>query len=71
VLWETARLPFEQSSQAKEVQCVNRRLACVGSDVLEHYQENIGYLVGHNVPSQNPSSTKDEEQVDLSDVLSK
>jgi tetratricopeptide (TPR) repeat protein len=68
-LWETARLLFEQSSQAKEVQCVDERLACVGSDVLEHYQENIGHLVGHNVPSQNPSSTKDEEQVNLGDVL--
>ncbi|KAJ7321686.1 hypothetical protein DFH08DRAFT_818549 [Mycena albidolilacea] len=66
-LWNTARPLFEQSSQAKEVQCVDERLACVGSDVLEQHRENIARLVEFNVPSSNPSSIKHEEQVKLVD----
>jgi tetratricopeptide (TPR) repeat protein len=35
-LWNTARPLFERSSQLKDVTCVDKRLACVDSDVLEH-----------------------------------
>jgi hypothetical protein len=58
--WDTARPLFVRSSQAKQVQCVDERLACIGSDVLEHHKENIARLVKLNVPSGNRSDTEDE-----------
>jgi tetratricopeptide (TPR) repeat protein len=63
-LWSTARPLFERSSQVKEVQCVDERLACVGTDILEQHKENIACLVELNVPSSNPCNIEDEEQVD-------
>jgi hypothetical protein len=60
-LWHTARPLFERSSQAKQVQCVDERLACIGSDVLEQHKENI------NLPCGNPCTTENEEQVELAD----
>ncbi|KAJ7353067.1 hypothetical protein DFH08DRAFT_804650 [Mycena albidolilacea] len=61
-LWMTARPLFERSSQVKEVQCVDERLACISSDVLEQHKENITCLVELNVPSSNPCNIEDEEQ---------
>jgi hypothetical protein len=43
-LWDSARLLFERSSQATEVQCVDERLSCVGSNVLDHHRGNIARL---------------------------
>jgi hypothetical protein len=37
-LWTTARPLFERSSQLKEVQCVDEKLAGIGSDVLEQHR---------------------------------
>ncbi|KAJ7350877.1 hypothetical protein DFH08DRAFT_806856 [Mycena albidolilacea] len=64
-LWSTARPLFERSSQVKEVQCVDERLACIGSDVLEQHRKNIAHLVELNVPSSNLSPIEDEQQVEL------
>ncbi|KAJ7812446.1 hypothetical protein B0H14DRAFT_3752483 [Mycena olivaceomarginata] len=58
---------FERSSQAKQVQCVDERLACIGSDVLGQHKENIAHLIELNVPSGNPCDIQDEEQVELAD----
>jgi tetratricopeptide (TPR) repeat protein len=66
-LWTTAQPLFERSSQVKQVQCVDERLAGIGSDVLEQQKENIAHLVELNVPSGNPRDIQDEEQVGLSD----
>jgi hypothetical protein len=64
-LWSTARPLFERSSQVKEVQHIDERLSCIGNDVLEQHRENIACLVELNVPSGNPYSIKDEQQVKL------
>ncbi|KAJ7798719.1 hypothetical protein B0H14DRAFT_3156808 [Mycena olivaceomarginata] len=61
--WNTARPLFERSSQAKEVQCIDERLACVGHNILKHHKENIAQLVELNVSSRNPSPINDGQQV--------
>ncbi|KAJ7804177.1 hypothetical protein B0H14DRAFT_3154111 [Mycena olivaceomarginata] len=66
-LWMTARPLFERSSQVKQVQSVDERLAGIVSDVLEQHKENIAGLVELNVPSGNPCDIVNEEQVELSD----
>jgi hypothetical protein len=58
-LWNAARPLFKRSSQVKEVEYVDERLACIDSDVLEHHRENITRLVELNVPSGNPSPIED------------
>jgi hypothetical protein len=66
-LWNTARLLFERSSQAKEVQGINKRLACVEHDIMKQYKENIAHLVELNVLSSNPRNIEDGEQIELAD----
>jgi hypothetical protein len=58
--WHTARPLFERSSQVKQVQCVDERLAGIGGDVLEQHKENIPCLVKLNVPSGNPCNIEDQ-----------
>jgi tetratricopeptide (TPR) repeat protein len=65
-LWSTARPLFERSSQAKQVQCVDERLACISNDVLEQYRENITHVVELNVLSGGLSPIG-EEQVGVVD----
>jgi tetratricopeptide (TPR) repeat protein len=50
-LWETARPLFERSSQAKQVQHIEERLASVGDDVLEQHKKNLACLAELNAPS--------------------
>jgi hypothetical protein len=38
---DDSKAVFERSSQVKEVQCVDERLACISSDVLEQHKENF------------------------------
>jgi hypothetical protein len=64
-LWEIARPLFEKSSQMKEVQCIDKRLSCVDSNVLDHHRENIACLVRLDVPSGNLSHLEDEEQMEF------
>jgi hypothetical protein len=61
-LWTTARPLFERSSQGKQVQCVDERLASISGDILEQHKENIAHLVELNVPSGNPCDIQDEVQ---------
>jgi hypothetical protein len=64
-LWTTARPLFERSSQLKEVQCVDEKIAGIGSDILEQHRKNIVHLVELNIPSGNPSPIEDGEQVEV------
>ncbi|KAJ7820043.1 hypothetical protein B0H13DRAFT_2378039 [Mycena leptocephala] len=62
-LWTTARPLFEQSSQAKQVENIDQRLADVSEDVLEQHRKNLARLAELNAPS----GTVDEIN-DLSDI---
>ncbi|KAJ7847416.1 hypothetical protein B0H13DRAFT_1907286 [Mycena leptocephala] len=61
--WTTARPLFEQSSQVKQVENIDQRLAGVSEDVLEQHRKNLACLAELNVPS----GTVDEIN-DLSDI---
>jgi tetratricopeptide (TPR) repeat protein len=63
-LWKSARPLFERSSQVKEVQCIDERLSCVDSNILDHHRENIAHLVRFDIPSGNLSHFEDEGQVE-------
>jgi hypothetical protein len=62
-LWTTARPLFEQSSQAKQVDNIDQRLADVGEDVLKQHRKNLACLAELTAPS----GTVDEIN-DLSDI---
>ncbi|KAJ7793286.1 hypothetical protein B0H13DRAFT_1935504 [Mycena leptocephala] len=62
-LWTTARPLFEQSSQAKQIENIDQRLAGVSEDVLEQHRKNLAQLAELIVPS----GTVDEIH-DLSDI---
>ncbi|KAJ7874590.1 hypothetical protein B0H13DRAFT_1894495 [Mycena leptocephala] len=71
-LWTTARPLFERSSQAKQVEHIDQRLAGVSEDVLQH-RKNLACLAELNVPSgtvdeiNNLSDIEDMEGLDLED----
>ncbi|KAJ7873953.1 hypothetical protein B0H13DRAFT_1894777 [Mycena leptocephala] len=50
-LWEAAKPLFELSSQAKQVEHVDERLAIVGEDVQEQHRANLARLAEIHVPS--------------------
>ncbi|KAJ7863009.1 hypothetical protein B0H13DRAFT_2565672 [Mycena leptocephala] len=62
-LWKTARPLFEKSSQAKQVEKIDHRLAGVDEDVLEKHRTNLAHLAELAAPS----GTVDEIN-DLSDI---
>ncbi|KAJ7930834.1 hypothetical protein B0H13DRAFT_2530704 [Mycena leptocephala] len=62
--WEAARPLFERSSQAKQVQHINERLAGISGDVLEQHRNNLAHLAELTAPS----GTVEELEDDLSDV---
>ncbi|KAJ7884258.1 hypothetical protein B0H13DRAFT_1890039 [Mycena leptocephala] len=62
--WERARPLFERSSQAKQVQHINERLAGISDDVLEQHSNNLARLAELNAPS----GTAEELEDDLSDI---
>ncbi|KAJ7848691.1 hypothetical protein B0H13DRAFT_1906639 [Mycena leptocephala] len=62
--WERARPLFERSSQAKQVQHINERLAGINDDVLEQHRNNLACLAELNAPSGTVEELKD----DLSDI---
>jgi hypothetical protein len=64
-LWDSARPLFERSSQVKEVQYVDDRLSCVGSNILDHHRQDIARLVWLDVPSGNLSHIEDEGRVEF------
>jgi tetratricopeptide (TPR) repeat protein len=71
-LWGKARPLFERSSQSKQVQNIDDRLAGVGQDVLQQHQNNLARLAEPNVPlwpaveeeaKDNPSDIEDMENM--------
>ncbi|KAJ7934304.1 hypothetical protein B0H13DRAFT_1855201 [Mycena leptocephala] len=62
--WERTRPLFERSSQAKQVQHINERLAGISKDVLEQHRNNLTLLAELNAPSGNVEELED----DLSDI---
>jgi tetratricopeptide (TPR) repeat protein len=62
--WERARPLFERSSQAKQVQHINERLAGISKDVLKQHRNNLARLAELNVPA----GTVEELEDDLSDI---
>ncbi|KAJ7818565.1 hypothetical protein B0H13DRAFT_2455061 [Mycena leptocephala] len=72
-LWTTARPLFEKSSQAKQVEKIDQRLAGVDEDVLEKHKTNLAHLAEFNAPLgtmdeiNNLSDIEDMEGLDLED----
>ncbi|KAJ7806268.1 hypothetical protein B0H13DRAFT_1929690 [Mycena leptocephala] len=72
-LWTTARPLFEKSSQAKQVEKIDQRLAGVDEDVLEKHRTNLAHLAELNAPSgtvdeiNNLSDIEDMKGLDLED----
>jgi tetratricopeptide (TPR) repeat protein len=72
-LWTAARPLFERSSQAKQVENIDQRLAGVDEDVLERHRENLAHLAELNAPLgtvdeiNNLSDIEDIEGLDLED----
>jgi hypothetical protein len=62
--WDGARPLFERSSQAKQVQGINERLAGISKDVLEQHRNNLAHLAELNAPA----GTVEELENDLSDI---
>jgi tetratricopeptide (TPR) repeat protein len=71
--WETAKPLFEQSSQAKQVENIDQRLAGVGDKVLEQHRKNLACLVELTAPSgtvnkiNDLSDIEDRKGLDLED----
>jgi tetratricopeptide (TPR) repeat protein len=63
-LWETARPLFEQSSQAKQVNNIDQRLADVGEDVLEQHRKNLAHLAELTAPSGTMDDLSDVEDME-------
>ncbi|KAJ6565263.1 hypothetical protein DFH09DRAFT_1081917 [Mycena vulgaris] len=49
--WEAARPLFERSSQAKQVELIDERLASVDGRVLEQHRKNLAHLAEIRAPS--------------------
>jgi len=64
-LWEAARPLFERSSQTKQVEQIDQRLAGVGEDVLEQHRNNLARLTELNaltgIVEDDPSDIEDLE----------
>ncbi|KAJ7815005.1 hypothetical protein B0H13DRAFT_1924440 [Mycena leptocephala] len=62
--WERARPLFERSSQAKQVQGIDERVANISKDVLEQHRNNLACLAELTAPA----GTVEELEDDLSDI---
>ncbi|KAJ7909958.1 hypothetical protein B0H13DRAFT_1877146 [Mycena leptocephala] len=74
-LWESARPLFERSSQTKQVQQIDSRLASIDKDVLEKHRNDLASLVKINEPSEDVEKlegdicdTADLNKVDFEEV---
>jgi len=48
--WDAARPLFERSSQTKQIEAIDERMASVGKDVQEQHRINLARLVEINAP---------------------
>jgi tetratricopeptide (TPR) repeat protein len=62
-LWETARPLFERSSQAKQVENIDGKLASVGEGVLGQHRKNVAHLAEYT-----PSGIVEDLEDGLSDI---
>ena len=62
--WDAARPLFARSSQAKQVEHIDERLARVDKDVLEQHRKNLACLEELNAPVGIVEDVED----DLSDI---
>jgi tetratricopeptide (TPR) repeat protein len=62
--WDAARPLFEISSQTKQIELIDERLACVGKDVLGQQRVNLARLAKMNAPN----SIVEEAEDDISDI---
>jgi hypothetical protein len=65
--WDTARPLFERSSQTKQIELIDERLASVGKDVLEQHRMNLAHLMEINAPTGIVEET-DNELSDIEDL---
>jgi hypothetical protein len=70
-LWKVAKPLFERSSQAKEVEKVNKRLAVVNNDVLEQHRNNLARLAELNAPSGIVQELEDTSDISENEDLEK
>jgi tetratricopeptide (TPR) repeat protein len=63
--WDAARPLFERSSQTKQIEIIDERLASVGKDVLEWHRMNLAHLANINTPI---GIVEDAEDDDISDI---
>jgi hypothetical protein len=63
-LWETAKLFFERSNQAKQVEHVNLRLASVSENVLKQHRKILVHLAELNPPSGTVEDMDEFEDVE-------
>ncbi|KAJ7796242.1 hypothetical protein B0H13DRAFT_1934655 [Mycena leptocephala] len=62
--WEAARPLFERSSQAKQVQCIDERVANISEDMLKQHRNNLACLSELNALAGHVEELED----DLSDI---
>jgi hypothetical protein len=62
--WDAARPLFERSSQSKQIELIDERLASVGEDVLKQHRMNLARLMEINAPTR----VAEEGEDDLSDI---
>ncbi|KAJ7854902.1 hypothetical protein B0H13DRAFT_2358209 [Mycena leptocephala] len=62
--WEAARPLFERSSQAKQVQHIDERVANINEAVLKQHRNNLAHLAEFNAPA----GTVEKLENDLSDI---
>jgi hypothetical protein len=49
--WTAARPLFERSSQGKQVENIDKRLASIGRDILKQHRNNLAWLAIADVPA--------------------
>ncbi|KAJ7026084.1 hypothetical protein C8F04DRAFT_1045957 [Mycena alexandri] len=62
--WDAARPLFERSSQTKQIEDIDERLASVNESELEQHRRNLAHLMENNAPS----GIVEEAEDDLSDT---
>jgi hypothetical protein len=62
--WEAAIPLFEHSSQAKQVQCIDERVADISEDMLKQHRNNLAQLAELSASA----GTVEELEDDLSDI---
>jgi tetratricopeptide (TPR) repeat protein len=62
--WDAARPLFERSSQTKQIEDIDERLASVGKDALEQHRRKLAHLMEINAPT----GIVEEVEDDLSDI---